>query len=133
MKRIVLFFVVSLILSVSHVLSAFGADSLSGLWREVSDSAIQDSYVIVSERGSSIAMSQYFYHRDLRGPFVWHGQCNRDANAMTCTLDQTLIPPGVDRDVRLSMTISPDRRTFTGKWSDTKGHSGAVRFEKVKP
>jgi hypothetical protein len=109
---------------------ATAADSISGLWKEVSTPKHENSYVVFSQDAGLLFVTCYWEFEGT--PIVWHGVGSAWGNQVEYAYKSTKIRSGWDPVGKQEMTLSPDGKTLTGTWKNTRGESGPLKFIKIK-
>ena len=128
MKRAVIMFIAVLgVLMAAHV----NADqNIGGVWRETSTSGIKDSIVVVSQDGANLTLCSSWMNRGSQ--IVWHGRGSINGRQVTYKIKHTLYPAGWGVEGTHKLELSGDGISMSGTWTNTKGESGPLKFERVR-
>jgi hypothetical protein len=117
-------------LIVLYVPMAMAGETISGLWQETSTPDYKSSHVIFSQDGEEIVVTCYWEFKGQK--VVWHGHGTRRGKQVVYTITHTVCPPDFAQKGEHKLTISPDGKTMTGKWSNARKESGPLKFVRKK-
>jgi hypothetical protein len=122
-----MFFAVSAIFMATYVNAQ---QNIGGVWRETSASEIKNSIVVVSQSGTDLTLCSSWEYRGTQ--IVWQGRGSINGGQVTYKIKHTLYPAGWGVEGTHKLELSSDGRSMSGTWTNTKGESGPLKFEKVR-
>jgi len=129
MKRIltVMMFLTVLLCTAGYVRAE---QNIGGVWRETSTGDIKNSIVIVSQSGTALTVVSSWEYRG--GQILWQGSGSISGRKVVYQIRHTMYPPGWGVEGTHKLDVSADGRSMTGVWTNAKGESGPLKFEKVR-
>lgn len=127
MKRFVTFLVFFFVLICGTVQAQ---QNIGGVWREVSSNDIKDSIVLISQDGNRITICSSWMNRGSQ--IMWQGVGSIKGGKIIYQIKHTKYPAGWGVEGTHELELSADGTTMNGKWSNTKGETGPLKFVKIR-
>ena len=110
--------------------TAFAQQNIGGVWRETSTKDIKNSIVIISQDGNDLTLCSSWEYRGSQ--IVWHGNGKIDGRKVVYQIKHTKNPDGWGVEGTHELELSSNGKSLSGKWKNSKGETGSLKFEKVR-
>lgn len=105
------------------------SQDINGVWQDSSGTSFKNCIAIFAEKNDSIFMTHYLEFNGT--PFVEYGSGIKKGDTLTYNVTVSKQIPGWSTAGVHQLTLSADKKTLRGNYSDNLGNKGSIIFKKI--